>query len=228
MEPAKIDWELIDSVFVEDQVYENINAPQWVDLLSPISPNSSQNDVTWFCRKDCKHPRTAEDFLNSTPPCSSSKLLRSVSVSKLIEIVDWTRREPNLKKRTGVVQSSTTNDDAENQNPNFSTPTNKIKRADEAKKAPISLALNNIRRKEEEKMLLPIRTNPPTPQGFSATRDPDSVKSTPSKGPKSRLMEKDIVEKHDEHRTKNASMSEGKERRAFDVFWFFKPCTLST
>ncbi|KAL9231315.1 hypothetical protein vseg_006556 [Gypsophila vaccaria] len=225
MEPAKIDWETIESIFVEDQVYENINAPQWVDLLSPISP--SPDDVAWFCRKDCKHPRTAEDFLNSSPPCSSAKLLRSVSVSKLIEIVDWTRREPSLKKRVGVAQSSTSNDDAENQNPNFSTPPSKLKRADEAKKKPISLTLNHIRRKEEEKLLMPIRTNPPTPQGFSATRDPDSIKSTPSKGPKSRLMEREILDEHEQN-TKNASISESKERRAFDVFWFFKPCTLSS
>jgi len=57
---------------------------------------------------------------------------------------------------------------------------------DEAENIPISvdLKLKDTKCQEEER-LLPIRTNPPTPQGFSATRDPS--KSTPSKGPKSRL-----------------------------------------
>lgn len=69
---------------------------------------------------DCKHPATAEDFLTSTPSSSSKvfftsiirfsflsifiselllilrfswmQLLRSVSVSKLIGLADWTRR----------------------------------------------------------------------------------------------------------------------------------------
>lgn len=48
MEPAKIDWKRIESVFVEDSVYENINAPKWVDLLAP--DQASVDDVAWFCR----------------------------------------------------------------------------------------------------------------------------------------------------------------------------------
>ncbi|XP_074272501.1 uncharacterized protein LOC141596289 isoform X2 [Silene latifolia] len=367
MEPAKIEWERLESVFVEDQVYENINAPQWVDLLAPLSPSRLPDDVAWFCRPDCKHPKTAEDFINSTPP--SSKLFRSASVSKLIRFADWTRGDTNLKKRGGLIQSSTSNEDTENQDPNFSTPNrqihylnkaaikssaqkssgdeeedyvgisltndtkkptlkttqsakdlfggskelfgkitefcnelkrlasrtkddeeksvedkhqeeepainvlgahlekqrepakerlpllevrkdvakdverstamdkprrNKIKRADEAENIPISLNLSNIKRKEEEKVLS-IRTNPPTPQGFSATRDP--VKTTPSKGPKSRLMEREIFEELGQNNTpssaekshaKNASIIGAKEGRTLDVLWFFKPCTLSS
>ena len=58
-------------------------------------------------------------------------------------------------------------------------------RPDEAENVPISLNLENIRRKKEES-LLQIRTNPPSPQCFSANRGPN--KTTPSKPSKSRLM----------------------------------------
>ncbi|KAK8614368.1 hypothetical protein V6N13_122728 [Hibiscus sabdariffa] len=47
MEPAKIDWNRLDSRFVQDYVYEHINTPKWVDFLSldqhPI------DDHVWFC-----------------------------------------------------------------------------------------------------------------------------------------------------------------------------------
>ena len=35
MEPAKIDWMRIESIFVEDELYEHINAPRRVDFLAP-------------------------------------------------------------------------------------------------------------------------------------------------------------------------------------------------
>lgn len=47
MEVAVIDWKSIDSRFVKDEVYENINAPQWVDFSAP---DASVNDESWFCR----------------------------------------------------------------------------------------------------------------------------------------------------------------------------------
>ena len=59
------------------------------------------------------------------------------------------------------------------------------RRADEAENVPISLDLNNVKHKREES-LLQIRTNPPSPQCFSATRGP--TKTTPSKASKSRMM----------------------------------------
>ncbi|GMH04421.1 hypothetical protein Nepgr_006260 [Nepenthes gracilis] len=131
MEPAKIDWKTVDSEFVRDDVYEHINAPQWIDFLAP---QDSVDDEGWFCRPDCKHQKTAEDFLKSTP---SSKLLRSESVSKLIGLGDWSRRVCDLKRR-GLAQSSTassTNEDSGNQNPNLSTPTRQIKSLKEAIKS---------------------------------------------------------------------------------------------
>lgn len=59
------------------------------------------------------------------------------------------------------------------------------RRPDEAENMPISIDLQNIRHKREENLQL-IRTNPPSPQCFSATRGPN--KTTPSKASKSRLM----------------------------------------
>ncbi|GAB4828094.1 hypothetical protein Ancab_035009 [Ancistrocladus abbreviatus] len=126
MEPAKIDRKTIDSEFIHDDIYEHINAPQWIDFLAPDGSAIDHDDEDWFCCPDCKHPKTYDDFLKSTP---TSKLLRSVSVSKLMALGDWYRRDGNLKRR-GLAQSSTsssTNEDGENQNPNLSTPLPQIK-----------------------------------------------------------------------------------------------------
>uniref|UniRef100_A0A5B6YIT9 Uncharacterized protein n=1 Tax=Davidia involucrata TaxID=16924 RepID=A0A5B6YIT9_DAVIN len=125
MEPAKIDWKTINSVFVEDNMYEHINAPQWVDFSAS---EESVDDEAWFCRPDCNHPKTVEDFLKETP---TSKLQRSASVSEILPLGDQNRRDANLKRR-GLTQSSISSNkdskcdrfvnDGENQNPNFSTP----------------------------------------------------------------------------------------------------------
>ena len=48
MEPAKIDWKNLDSKFVEDELYEHINAPKWFDFLSPN--DCPVDDEAWFCR----------------------------------------------------------------------------------------------------------------------------------------------------------------------------------
>ncbi|KAL7208522.1 hypothetical protein ACSBR1_030294 [Camellia fascicularis] len=69
MEPAKIDWKSTNSVFVEDGLYEHINAPKWLDFSAP---DQSVDDEAWFCRPDCNHPKTVEDFLKSTPPSKIS------------------------------------------------------------------------------------------------------------------------------------------------------------
>ncbi|KAL7204372.1 hypothetical protein ACSBR2_017449 [Camellia fascicularis] len=124
MEPAKIDWKSINSVFVEDNLYEHINAPKWLDFSAP---DQSVDDEAWFCRPDCNHPKTVEDFLKSTPP---SKFQRSASVSDILPLGDRNRRDANLKRR-GLVQPSISSnknsecerfvEDGENQNPNFST-----------------------------------------------------------------------------------------------------------
>jgi len=42
MEPGIIDWDSIDSVFIEDDTYENMNAPKWVDFSA--FPEQPVND----------------------------------------------------------------------------------------------------------------------------------------------------------------------------------------
>ncbi|OMO69775.1 hypothetical protein CCACVL1_19280 [Corchorus capsularis] len=126
MEPAKIDWNRIESRFVEDSVYEHINAPKWVDFLAL---EHSIDDQAWFCRPDCKHPTTADDFFKTTPP---SKLARSANSggSGSLPLREWSQGDAKLKRR-GQLQScilskidTRFNEDSENQNPNFSTPPN--------------------------------------------------------------------------------------------------------
>uniref|UniRef100_A0A803NDA6 Uncharacterized protein n=2 Tax=Chenopodium quinoa TaxID=63459 RepID=A0A803NDA6_CHEQI len=80
-------------------------------------------------------------------------------------------------------------------------------RDDEAENIPISLNLNNVKR---EAKVSPIRTNPPTPQGFSATRDP--IKATPSKGTKSKLMEREILQELGQKKTLRDELDENIEK----------------
>ncbi|GAV67020.1 hypothetical protein CFOL_v3_10529 [Cephalotus follicularis] len=383
MEPAKIDWKRIESIYVEDNVYEHINAPKWVDFLAS---QDFVDDDSWFCRPDCKHPKTAEDFFKATP---TSKLLSS---AERIPLGDRNQRDARLKRR-GQGQSSFTtnenhkfNEDSENQNPSLATPPihqtkstkamiksstekkkpsddtlqnneaprlkstlsarnlfagkeimshlsdfcnelkklamrvrerenveklnekksqvevkqeevmvevkeegsrevlgeldvrderkplvqvgqkgsqgvekgsakekqRRIKRFEEAENIPISLNMENVKHKGEDR-LLQIRTNPPSPQCFSATRTP--MKTNPSKVPRSRFTERGILQelkqneevkkddvlqelKQNEEVTKDevpaaadkgrsVSIVDGTEARGLDVFWFLKPCTLS-
>ncbi|XP_022148728.1 uncharacterized protein LOC111017317 [Momordica charantia] len=110
MEPAKIDWKNVQWRFVEDELYEHINAPKWVDFTAIHDP---VDDDAWFCRSDCKHPKTAEELLRVTP----SKLASPGYSSETLQSSDRIGRDGRLKRR-GLLQSSNN----ENQNPNFSTP----------------------------------------------------------------------------------------------------------
>ncbi|KAM6570616.1 hypothetical protein CsatB_018601 [Cannabis sativa] len=394
MEPAKIDWKNIESKFVEDVLYEHINAPKWFDFLSP-NDHPVDDDESWFCRPGCNHPKTAEDFLKSTP----SKLASPAGVSQISPLGDRSQREAKLKRR-GVahqawitpIGNSKFNDDSENHNPNFSTPLNnsnnnhskiiksafksstekkeavveaplqqknnnevlpprlkstlsarnlfagrdilnqitefcnelkrmatrtkereesvkenvvmdgkikgevlgeldwkgkerkplldgvkenpqemercilkekpqemergilkekprRKKRNDETENTPLSktmnLVLENVNRKGNDN-LLQIRTNPPSPQCFSATRgggvlgkSTPTTTPTPSKLPKSKLMERGILQEQNkqllvakeesiEKNKRASSIVDPKEAKTLDVFWFLKPCTLST
>ncbi|CAK9164659.1 unnamed protein product [Ilex paraguariensis] len=126
MEVAIIDWKTINSSFVKDDLYENINAPRWVDFEAP---QESVDDEAWFCRPDCNHPKTVEDFHKELP---NSK--RPATVSEILPLSDPNTRDAALKKR-GFTQTSfsskkdsrhdTVLEDSENQNPNFSTPPNR-------------------------------------------------------------------------------------------------------
>ncbi|MCD7456700.1 hypothetical protein HAX54_032811 [Datura stramonium] len=377
MEIAVIDWKTIDSRFVKDDLYEHFKAPQWVDFFAPDAP---VDDDAWFCRPECNHPKTVEDFYKvAVTPSSSSKLQRSASVSD-IPLGERNRRDATLKKRGQIQPSVSLNkdlkcdkivEDGENQNPNFATPPprsrsklmkqtikssaekkpvdekeeqipklrstlsarnlfaggdllnkvsefcNELKRlvvtrtkerekcADEnletsslignkqkepiiaddkererkpllemtkdtnvlvaksntkekqrrklrndnaeTENTPILVDVKNIKRRDEE-ILSQIRTNPPTPQCFSASRG--ITKATPSKVLKSRPLEtrgilqeleqssnegrrnedpgKMMSNNHQQGQRSGAIVAEKEAARALDVFWFLKPCTLSS
>ncbi|XP_057790188.1 uncharacterized protein LOC131007057 [Salvia miltiorrhiza] len=118
MEVAIIDWKSIDSRVVIDDLYEHINAPKWADLTAQDDP---VDDEAWFCRPDCNHPKKVEDFFNhkDSSPISNPKIQRSASVSD-IPLYQRGNRDGTLKKR-GTNQPNFVSD-AENQDPNFSTP----------------------------------------------------------------------------------------------------------
>ncbi|KAK4253714.1 hypothetical protein QN277_010354 [Acacia crassicarpa] len=122
MEPAKIDWKRLEWHFVEDEKYEHINAPKWVDFLAP---DHSVDDEGWFCRSDCKHPRTVDDFLRSTP----SKLLSSGDSPGNLPLGDQNRRDQKLKRRVPTLSSASpdgklkfNHHNSENQDPDLVTP----------------------------------------------------------------------------------------------------------
>ncbi|TQE10920.1 hypothetical protein C1H46_003493 [Malus baccata] len=81
MEPENIDWSSIESVFVEDETYENFEAPKWVDLSSP--DELMDDDQDWFCTPDCKHSKAAEDFVKLARNLKV-KLMRSLTISEIL------------------------------------------------------------------------------------------------------------------------------------------------
>lgn len=125
MEPAKIDWTRIDSRFIVDSVYEHINAPKWVDFLS--TQDSGDDDDAWFCRPDCNHPKTVEDFLDTTP-IAISKLWKSACVKEVSPFKDWNQSDEKGRRGLGKSPISSIIDakyseDSENKNL-YSTPPN--------------------------------------------------------------------------------------------------------
>ncbi|CAN1787642.1 hypothetical protein LINPERHAP1_LOCUS17729 [Linum perenne] len=372
MEPAKIDWKRIESVYEEDRLYETIKAPKWVDFLTPEDDSDYVDDVAWFCRPDCNHPKTAEDFSKFTPASSKVNTLANSSFLDACRNARLKRRGQTQSTIPSFDEGDLSSQDNENQNPNLSTPPNfqiksmkslfkssserkrpvnddpsgantlkptlsarnlfagkdilghisdfcnelkklttrskgrdndessnirenqvaednsvvvkeedhrevlgnldfkekqkttlltedksggshkasakekprRKKRLDDAENIPASLNLENVKPslKDEERLLLQIRTNPPSPQCFSAGRA-SARTNTPSNAPKSRLNESSILQEvkqqnKEEEEKENQDKSgggrsfaivDGKESKtALDMFWFLKPCTLST
>ncbi|PQP99076.1 uncharacterized protein Pyn_37798 [Prunus yedoensis var. nudiflora] len=134
MDPENIDWGSIESVFVEDETYENFEAPKWVDLSSP---DELIGDEAWFCSPDCNHPKAAEDFLKSAPNLKV-KLLRSLSISEILPFRERNRRDVKVKgveikpplaaaefPKTKTENSNSlcnVYEESENKNPNFPPP----------------------------------------------------------------------------------------------------------
>ncbi|OVA12260.1 hypothetical protein BVC80_1779g31 [Macleaya cordata] len=125
MEPANIDWKNIKSIYIEDELFEHINAPKWIDFTAP---EDKVDDEAWFCRPDCRHPKTAEDFLRSF---SNSKVLILEKKQNLYFLSLFTKYSV-LVRDYGYLKRRVHNDqrppesheDSENQNPNLSTPPN--------------------------------------------------------------------------------------------------------
>ncbi|GMJ07419.1 hypothetical protein like AT3G52110 [Hibiscus trionum] len=321
MEPAKIDWNRIHSRFVEDYVYEHINAPKWVDFLT--LDHHSIDDDAWFCTPDCNHPKTAEDFLQASPLSKAPRRSVTGGGNRCSPFRELNQGDAKLKRRGQTrIQSSVFSkiDNSENQNPNLSTPPPNqqakslkaaIKSSSERKKPmvtddisqpqrprlkklatrarereteetiqaedaavenermplvdlgqekpvvmqkgigiakekkkikrgrcrehglPLSLNLENVKSKDKEG-LLQIRTNPPSPQCFSAP----FKTTTPFKAPRSRVMERGILQEVKQSKDiktdklgsnvsnsiiTNVDVTDGRQARALDVFWFLKP-----
>ncbi|KAG5252851.1 interferon-activable protein [Salix suchowensis] len=116
MEPEVIDWDNIDSVFIEDDTYENLNAPKWVDFSA--SPEQPVDDDAWFCKPGCKHPKTVEDYLRSKRG-SKVKFLKSATISEMLP----------FRERNSRVQSvHSFREDCENKSPNLSNINNLSKK----------------------------------------------------------------------------------------------------
>nr|GMD34896.1 uncharacterized protein LOC109155727 isoform X2 [Ipomoea batatas] len=103
MEVAVIDWKNLDSRFVKDDILEQFNAPQWVDFSGA---DGFVDDEAWFCRPDCNHPKTVEDFRKAAATLTP-KLQKSSGVSEI----------PLIRERIRRMF-----EDSENQNPNTGTP----------------------------------------------------------------------------------------------------------
>uniref|UniRef100_A0A0A9F1P9 Uncharacterized protein n=1 Tax=Arundo donax TaxID=35708 RepID=A0A0A9F1P9_ARUDO len=141
MEPQDIDWSRVVSRYVRDETYEGIVAPRWADLADPNDPNAGRADVddeAWFCRPDCRHPKTAEDFFKLSPS-PKGKLLRSASAmlpfgERDADATNLRDRNYNLKWRGGGAVPTFTSpkpkaapkkrfqEDSENQDPALATP----------------------------------------------------------------------------------------------------------
>ncbi|KAM2890851.1 hypothetical protein COP2_009222 [Malus domestica] len=123
MEPENIDWSSIESVFVEDETYENFEAPKWVDLSSP--DELMDDDQDWFCTPDCKHSKAAEDFVKLARNLKV-KLMRSLTISEILPLRERNRRDmkakwtnlPNMKNEN-LNSFSNVHEESENKNPNI-------------------------------------------------------------------------------------------------------------
>ncbi|KAI0525009.1 hypothetical protein KFK09_004399 [Dendrobium nobile] len=96
-----------------------------------LRPDAAVDDVAWFCRPDCRHPITYEDF-DRWNPSPKVKLLRSNLDAIQAGDQSNNQRNANLKMRGGIasffpspskhkLNSRKVSEDLENQNPNLET-----------------------------------------------------------------------------------------------------------
>ncbi|KAF9611314.1 hypothetical protein IFM89_030103 [Coptis chinensis] len=133
---TKIDWNNLEWKFIEDDLYEHINAPKWFDFSAP--DDFGVHNEAWFCKAESRHPKTAEDFVRSNSKFTSKvkQHLRSISASKTLPFRDRNlkggfmsltttsmNRRVN-KSKTFTPPQDRVQEDQENENPNLSTPSN--------------------------------------------------------------------------------------------------------
>ncbi|CAI9269799.1 unnamed protein product [Lactuca saligna] len=118
MEIATIDWN--DSKFEKDELYEDINAPQWIDFSANHPHPSTHDDDAWFCRPECNHPKSADDFFTKTISNPSKISMKNQDNIKHDSNTTVKKRGTQLNK----ISRSNANrvQDCENQNPNLLTP----------------------------------------------------------------------------------------------------------
>ncbi|XP_042000571.1 uncharacterized protein LOC121750159 isoform X1 [Salvia splendens] len=101
------------------------------------------------------------------------------------------------------------------------------KRNEDGENTPMTVDVNRIKQLDAEGKL-PIRTCPPTPQCFSATPKPLRPRLMERGVLKEvKQMEKEVMKSSNHGGGGGGEVSE-KEVRSLDVFWFLKPCTLSS
>ncbi|KHN07392.1 hypothetical protein glysoja_012690 [Glycine soja] len=177
MEPDNIDWDNIDSTFSQDDTYENFGAPMWVDLSA--FDESLVDDEAWFCTHDCKHPKTAEDFLKpTTTRKSKAKLLRFATISEILPFRDRDLRENSSILESSYAKSSERSrrpscsgsfyEDSENRNPNFSAPLPNAPlpngRASKLKKPLIKTNKANSKQMDNGPVECPVKSSNKKPQ----------------------------------------------------------------
>ncbi|CAH1440447.1 unnamed protein product [Lactuca virosa] len=115
MEVATIDWN--DSKFEKDELYEDINAPQWIDFSANHPHPSTHDDDAWFCRPDCNHPKSADDFFTKTISNPSKISMKNQDNIKHDSNTTVKKRGTQLNK---ISRSNAKRvQDCENQNPNL-------------------------------------------------------------------------------------------------------------
>ncbi|KAJ0973617.1 hypothetical protein J5N97_015582 [Dioscorea zingiberensis] len=179
MEPANINWKRIESRFVRDEVYEGINAPKWADLSSP--DHSVVDDEAWFCRPDCRHPKTADDFRRLSPS-PKVKQMRSTPETLPLSQRNGNQRDGYLKRRGGIAAllssssfkeaprpkftSKKLHEDLENQDPNGCSKNTSTPPASCSKAVPkmVKEAIKSSSEKSREEVEEEWRHNKPAPR----------------------------------------------------------------
>ncbi|KAF3581861.1 hypothetical protein DY000_02032937 [Brassica cretica] len=136
MEAAQIDWNRIDSRFVEDVFYEHLRAPKWFDFLSPNNHLQDSIDDAWFCKPGNNsslliHPASLRCSLLILALLFNSRLQSSQETrglpppnAQLFQVsgLSVLKQTPGVTEQNQRIRGHALSEDSENQNPNLATP----------------------------------------------------------------------------------------------------------